>query len=223
MSADKMISMELAQHMKKVTTLDCFIRCHLHAQVQLIKYFGGNGKLDEANETEIARCILQSQVFTYQALRITSECQSELGAEVFTELQNLHKRKSITESLSQFVLKAHHDGALSATETHAVVHPLNHLIASCVKTLADRQEGLIDKGASGGLFEKSNTASLQDPTQTMVEAKSPEARPVSLNLDEKPTMITALEEVPVASPVGCVEDSETVGASTAIAQVAPAT
>merc|ERR1719335_513583 len=62
MSADKFVSMELARHMKKATTLDCFVRAHVMAQVDLVKYFGGNGKLDEANESEIARTILQSQV-----------------------------------------------------------------------------------------------------------------------------------------------------------------
>jgi len=146
LSADKMVSMELARHMKKLTTLHCFVHAHLTAQLQLVKYFGGNGALDEANETEIARCILQSQVFVYRALRYTSETQGELGEETFIELQNLHKRKSITESLSQFILRAHGDGALSATEAHAVLHPLNHLIASCVKTLADRAEGLVERG-----------------------------------------------------------------------------
>merc|ERR1719375_2924275 len=58
MTADKFVSLELARHMKKATTLDCFVRAHVLAQIDLVKYFGGNGKLDEANESEIARTIL---------------------------------------------------------------------------------------------------------------------------------------------------------------------
>merc|ERR1719454_1202257 len=97
MSSDKFISIDLARHMKKVTVLDCFIRAHVEAQNELVKYFGGNGKLDEANESEIARCILQSQTVTYKALIEAAAVQEHLGLKLFTEVENLHKRKHITE------------------------------------------------------------------------------------------------------------------------------
>merc|ERR1719487_2583075 len=63
LSADKYVSVELAQHMQKIQTLVCFARAHLWAEKDLLKYFGANGKIDEVNESEIGRCILQSQVF----------------------------------------------------------------------------------------------------------------------------------------------------------------
>jgi len=68
--------------------LDCFVRAHVKAQLDVIKYFGGNGKLDEVNECEIARCVIQSQVSTYQALRDAAHTQEQLGMETFKELQN---------------------------------------------------------------------------------------------------------------------------------------
>merc|ERR1719478_1730436 len=68
MSADKFVSMELARHMKKVVTLDCYVRAHCMAQIDLVKYFGGNGEIDEVHETELGRCVLQSQIATYKAL-----------------------------------------------------------------------------------------------------------------------------------------------------------
>jgi len=111
------------------------------AQIDLVKYFGGNGKLDEANESEIARCILQSQVATYRALCQIATTQEEMGVEVYAELENLYSRKFITENLSKWVLDAHKDGALSATEAHAILHPLNHMVAECVAQLGDRAEG----------------------------------------------------------------------------------
>ena len=37
-------------------------------QNDLIKFFGGNGKIDLACETELGRCVLQSQVSTYKAI-----------------------------------------------------------------------------------------------------------------------------------------------------------
>jgi len=114
------------------------------AQIDLVKYFGGNGKLDEANESEIARCILQSQVATYRALCMIAATQEEMGQGIYTELENLYRRKHITEGLSQWVLQAHKDGALSATEAHAILHPLNHMVAECVAALGERAEGLVD-------------------------------------------------------------------------------
>jgi len=143
MSADKYVSLELARHMKKVVTLDCFIRAQVKAQNDLIKFFGGNGKIDLACETELGRCVLQSQVSTYKALREAANTQVRLGDEVYTELKNLHKRKSITENLSAFVLTAHEDGAISATEAHSILHPLHHNIAQCVQTLNERAEGVL--------------------------------------------------------------------------------
>merc|ERR1719409_2001552 len=40
LSADKYISVELAQHMQKIQTLVCFARAHLWAEKDLLKYFG---------------------------------------------------------------------------------------------------------------------------------------------------------------------------------------
>jgi hypothetical protein len=149
LSADKFVSLELAKHMKKITTMSCFISAHLTAQNDLVKYFGGNGKLDEANESEIARCILQSQLAVYKALFAAANTQKQISEEVLHELQTLYKRKTITEGLSHFVEQALRDGAISNTEAHAILHPLNHQVSRCMKALNDRAEGVMSKGADG--------------------------------------------------------------------------
>jgi hypothetical protein len=143
MSSDKYVSVELAQRMKQIVTLSCFIRAHLMAQLGLVKYFGGNGQLDNVDEAELARCIIQSQVATYKALTQVASVQRELGSELSTELKTLYKRKTITEDLTKFVLGAHDDGAISATEAHKILHPLHHEIADCMKTLSQRAEGVV--------------------------------------------------------------------------------
>jgi NhaP-type Na+/H+ or K+/H+ antiporter len=210
MSADKYVSMELARHMKKVVTLDCFIRAHVMAQQGLVYYFGGNGLIDTVNETEIGRCILQSQVSTYRALQDAANTQAMLGEEIYTELRNLHRRKQVTENLSNFVLHAHHDGAISATEAHAILHPLNHQIAECLATLADRAEGVLERKGSHdshgvheahGVKQNAHVVSvdpdLPEPKmetlaveQTAVAVKSPasesEGEPVSKPSDASP-------------------------------------
>jgi hypothetical protein len=148
MSADKYVSMQLARHLKKVVTLECFVRAHTIAQVDLVKYFAGNGVIDEKKETELGRCVVQSQVATYRALTETVRTQALLGDDIYLELRNLHRRKQITENLTHFVMDAHRDGAITATETHSILHPLNHCIAECVRTLAMRSEGVLDKKPS---------------------------------------------------------------------------
>lgn len=145
MSADKYVSMQLARHLKKVVTLECFVRAHTIAQVDLVKYFAGNGVIDDRKETELGRCVVQSQVATYRALTETVRTQALLGDDIYLELRNLHRRKQITENLTHFVMDAHRDGAITATETHSILHPLNHCIAECVRTLAIRSEGVLDK------------------------------------------------------------------------------
>jgi len=146
LSADKHVSVQLGRHLKKITTMSCFISAHFMAQIDLVKYFGGNGKIDEKEEAEIARCVVQSQVSTYQALLAAANTQKQISKDILFELETLYQRKIITEGLSEFVSKAHSDGAISATEAHAILHPLNHQVSDCMKTLNERAEGVTSKG-----------------------------------------------------------------------------
>jgi hypothetical protein len=114
------------------------------AQIDLIKYFGGNGKIDELEEAELARCIIQSQISTFQALREVAFCQHALGDEMCKELKILLRRKAIAKDLSDFVLGAHHDGAITASEAHTILHPMNHIIAESMVMLEKRSEGVLD-------------------------------------------------------------------------------
>jgi len=143
LSRDKFVSPDLAMYMTKITTMQCFVLAHIMAQNDLIKYFGGNGELDEVDESEIARCIMQSLVSTYKALIAAADFQQKIGVDIICELSILYKRKTITESLSAWVEKAHHDGAISATEAHAILHPLNHQISVCMKKMTEKMEGVI--------------------------------------------------------------------------------
>lgn len=186
MSADKFVSEDLARHMKKIVTLTCFIKAQEMAQMQLVRYFGGNGKLDEVNETEIARCILQSQVSVYKALQESGQTKTKLGQHVTSELETLNKRKRITEGFSRFVSDAHAQGALTATETHAIMHPLNHQIAVCLKTLNERQEGMLESKEAVSQMENPRGQSLRETGNAGAAAnKSPEAEAATPIMDAR--------------------------------------
>jgi len=142
MSADKFISFDLARLMKKISVMHCFVLAHLWAQADLVVYFGGNGRLDEEDESEIARCILQSQVATYKALLAAADAQRHMKRGLHDELKSLYMRRDITEALGRFVEKAHEDGAISATEAHAILHPLHEQVSTCMSKLNDRASGV---------------------------------------------------------------------------------
>jgi len=149
MSADKYVSIALAKRMKIIVTLNCFITAQLKAQAQLVEYFGGDGEVNSRDESELGRCILQSQINTYKALYQAALTKQQLGEDRTQELALWRTRKQITEGLRTFVEKAHHAGALSSTEAHAILHPLDHEVAHCMKILNERAEGVISTGHHG--------------------------------------------------------------------------
>jgi len=199
---DKFVSPDLAMYMTKITTMQCFVLAQIMAQNDLIKYFGGNGELDEVDESEIARCIIQSLVSTYKALIAAADFQQKIGVDIICELSILYKRKTITESLSAWVEKAHHDGAISATEAHAILHPLNHQISVCMKKMSEKMEGVINSSVAA----RSNQ-SLGDRMHLLENAgagaESLEDRMAALGNkeeDRNPAASDMVPESPEASP-----------------------
>jgi hypothetical protein len=200
---DKFVSLDLAKHMTKITTMNCFIWAHLTAQNQLLTYFGGNGKLDEVDESEIARCILQSQVSTYRAMIAAAENQQLIGIDILLELSSVRQRKEITEGLRAFVDKAHADGAISATEAHAILHPLHHEIGSCMKAINDTAEGMVSKES---LAKMEGTVLLEDRMAALAEATRPEASPAKE--PEEAASASAIAKSPEDAPAPPVVESQ---------------
>jgi hypothetical protein len=136
------VSYDVAEHMHKITVLMCFVHAHLRSQLDIIKYFGGNGVIDDADqEGEIARCILQSQVSCYEAIQLAVQEEQQMDSDIMTELKFVHMRKDITEDLEHLVMGAYKDGAISAREAESILGPLHKEIRSCMKQLYETNEG----------------------------------------------------------------------------------
>merc|ERR1740121_793588 len=121
-----------------------YIAAQLSSQVSLVKYFGGNGKIDAANEAEIARYIIQSQVNVYKAIELAvAEVQEMDNMQLLEDLKWVYERKEITEGLEDFVMSAYRDGAISAKEAESILHPLHHQISSCLSVLNECTDGII--------------------------------------------------------------------------------
>jgi NhaP-type Na+/H+ or K+/H+ antiporter len=176
LSADKYISVELANHMIKIQTWTCFAQAHLRGQEDMIKYFGGNGILDTTDEAELARCILQSQVGVYRALSEVVSTQRCLQKPLLDELYIVTERKIITEGLEKFVLDAHHHGALSNREAHTILHHLHHQINACLALISERSEGFIDSNMSRKMEEAKARDPPRSPTSQSAHSSAPRCR-----------------------------------------------
>mmetsp|Transcript_23241 Transcript_23241/g.51423 ORF Transcript_23241/g.51423 Transcript_23241/m.51423 type:complete len:1252 (+) Transcript_23241:95-3850(+) len=143
LSRDKLVSHELSCIMFRIMTCMSFIAAHLSSQKSLIKYFGGNGKIDCEDEVEIARCIVQSQLSVYKAINVVAQMERQMNGSLVTDLKNTLERKEIAEALEEFVMTALADGAITSREAESMMHPLHHQIADCLALLNDTTEGIL--------------------------------------------------------------------------------
>lgn len=136
MGADIM-PQQVATHMQRIVTLTHFAHAHLNAEQQLTKYYGGNNCIDEADEAELARCVLQSQVLVYRALTMAIQEEEKMDKELILEFKWVRQCKKIVESLEHFVTSAFDDGAISAREAEAIIHPMHHTLATCLRHMSN--------------------------------------------------------------------------------------
>merc|ERR1712061_255281 len=109
--------------------------------VDLIKYFGGNGKVDDDSEAELARCILQSQVAVYKALQMAVLEGQSMSNIVVNEVKWVHARKDVIEGLEKFVTSAFDQGAINGREAESILHPLHAAMNKCMVDLKNMSMG----------------------------------------------------------------------------------
>merc|ERR1719326_2261337 len=107
----------------------------------MLKYF--TDKIDEINEVEIARCILQSQVAVHTAA-IASIRVHRRDQALFEDIRKVLERKHIVEDLEHFIEDALKDGAITTTNAGCLLHPLHHEVHDCIAYINKRSEGIQD-------------------------------------------------------------------------------
>lgn len=142
LSKDKDIRPQVGLHLHRILTLTSFVHAQLHAQMSLVRYFGVNGEIDEPDECEIARCILQSQVAVYRAIGLCVKEESSMDGRMLQEIQWVHHKRTVIESLEEVVMSAWSDGAISAKEAESILHPLHIEITACLNALHDLTDGI---------------------------------------------------------------------------------
>jgi hypothetical protein len=136
LSRDEGVSMEVAESMHRIYTLTLFVHAHLQSEIELVKYFGGNNRIDEQDECEIGRCVLQSQIAVYKALGMAVKEEQSLERKMVEELQFVRQRKLVVENLEHFITSAFEDGAISAREAESILHPMHHHLMECMSEMA---------------------------------------------------------------------------------------
>lgn len=195
---DKDVKPETRKHLHRILTLTCFSHAHLHAQTSLVHYFGVNGKIDDPEEQEIARCILQSQLTVYRAIALTAKAETSLDAALIRELEFWEMKKNIVENLTSFITNANRDGAINVREAESILHPLHHEVSVCLRALNDYTLGKAPSTASGYEVVKEEQrrlstqsrarASLADPAPpTRISPHAPDSSPAVMQskIDEE--------------------------------------
>jgi len=145
LSSDQDIDPALDIQMSKIAIFRSFAFSHLQAQKDLMRYFSGNDIIDEQDEVEVGRCLLQSQTHVYSAWAEIISVQQSMGSELLDSVQNLREKKDITEGLKDFVETALADGAIGAKHAESILHTLHHQISNCLRNIHMATDGIVSK------------------------------------------------------------------------------
>lgn len=146
---NKEVSVEVAEHVQKISVLLCFIRAHVRSQQKVISYFGENC---QSEVVEIAHSILQSQVLTYKALLLAVQEQERLDRAMLREVNEMKLRRQVAEDFRTFVEHAHEGGIITANEAESMFHPMKEQIKLANTKIRESHFGLVEteKGRRGG-------------------------------------------------------------------------
>mmetsp|Transcript_56389 Transcript_56389/g.160066 ORF Transcript_56389/g.160066 Transcript_56389/m.160066 type:complete len:1173 (-) Transcript_56389:145-3663(-) len=149
----KRVSLKLAEHVEQITVLMAFAQAHLHAQVELLRYFGGvpaqKGVNSEGLKTEglprrceVSRCLMESQTSVYKALAICLRAAGLVDKKVLMGMDLLRSTGYAAEELVKFVERARDVGALSSKEAEGLVHPMMDHEQRVHKLIKDEHFGI---------------------------------------------------------------------------------
>jgi len=138
----KLVSLEVAEHMVKASVLNSFVRAHMHAQTKLVKFFG---KGDQVDSVEVARCLLQSKLSVYKAMRLADYEEKKLGSSLTEDLKIALECRDFAECCVDFLLNAQRGGILTPHEAESMLHPLYNDIGKFVHHLRAVSHGDISE------------------------------------------------------------------------------
>jgi len=166
-------SPEVAEHMQKIAVLKCFVKAHISSQWEMIRFFGYEDQVDQA---ELARCLLQSQVSVFRAVCMAVDQENDLDRRLLRGLENFRDTNSVAEELTQFVMDAHRGGIITQREAQSILHPLKDLIRICTSRIHQTHLGYTDKrrqDGSNGSIKPTSPKAIKHATARWMPLTSP--------------------------------------------------
>merc|ERR1740121_3198895 len=108
----------------------------------MLYYFGKSGKVVSP---ELARCLLQAQVVTCEAMAICAYLQEQhlkKSAWMLEEIEVLKQAIQVIQDLESWLQGASHGGVLTHTEAETLVHGMHHHVEVFDKRMAILQKGM---------------------------------------------------------------------------------
>jgi len=154
LSRDKNVSAALDIQMSRIATLSSFSRAALTTQVDLVKFCCGrrsegaepetqpltSGLLEP--ETEVCRCLLQSQTSVYKSWVAQLDVLVHMEAELLDEYEQVRTQKAIAEGLEHWVEDALSKHAIQPKQAHKILRRLHEQIVVCTSLMHTAVDGV---------------------------------------------------------------------------------
>mmetsp|Transcript_104092 Transcript_104092/g.233682 ORF Transcript_104092/g.233682 Transcript_104092/m.233682 type:complete len:264 (-) Transcript_104092:42-833(-) len=144
----KEFCLELAEQLQSITVLKAFVKAHMHGQEKLLEYFGKDGK---PSTPEVAIAILQSLTQVHRALYLAGKELEFVDPAIIKNVNIQRKVFVAAQELSDFVLKAHHDGVITARMAETILHPVRNHMRVIDRMLSEVQSGM--RGRAGKITD----------------------------------------------------------------------
>eukprot|EP00419_Tripos_fusus_P005874 CAMPEP_0172685854 /NCGR_PEP_ID=MMETSP1074-20121228/20531_1 /TAXON_ID=2916 /ORGANISM="Ceratium fusus, Strain PA161109" /LENGTH=1191 /DNA_ID=CAMNT_0013505075 /DNA_START=29 /DNA_END=3604 /DNA_ORIENTATION=+ len=133
-----MASIHTTERIHRLCILLGFIRAHVAAQEQLIRFLGRHGKLDCAM---LARCIIQSQTGVYKAMIVFIYQESHVDQWLLDEKEACENSIEALSKMEAFVNDARDGGVVSISEAECLKHTVHQYIGMLMDRVEDVCEG----------------------------------------------------------------------------------
>jgi len=135
------LSLELSRHLYQLALLDAFVKAHVAAQREMVKFFCQSGQVPTA-VPEISRVILSSQIHVYKAIAVATSEERGIGIRALRGVNTLRESLHVVRMLEHFVTGAHKSGILNASETESLLHPLHDHMSTFTKRISKAYDGV---------------------------------------------------------------------------------
>jgi len=130
-------SPELASSLVTIQTLRFFMLAHVNSQIAFTKYFGSPDR-----SLEVCRLLIQSQTEVYAATCRAATEEMRIDPYTLPQMNLWLQSKDYTREMVNVVVSAHDLSVITGREAHTVIHPLEHHVLACRRSVWETVQGV---------------------------------------------------------------------------------